>query len=324
MTRIPGQRAHKAPTRRTFLGAACGVVAAGGVGAVRQASALDSPRTRAPWPLGPNWQIEAVRVEETFNDGSTVPFFRFVSHGDTPTNGTLPLLRATEGSYATLTVTNSLSFPIQPQIVGGDAGRIVEPGAKVEMALKVPRAGTWLLTDALLGVAAGPVGLGAVIVSERPFWRNRRRFDREYVLLYQDADDRWNADLDAGSEPDTAIYEPNFHTINGLTFPTVASDPDSRIVCRVGETVLIRLANLGRVRHAIHFHGYHVDVLAQNNVPEYALPPKDTIPVPAYSTVELALLVTQPGVYPVHPHSLTTVTDNGLYAHGQITLIEAT
>ena len=54
------------------------------------------------------------------------------------------------------------------------------------------------------------------------------------------------------------------------------------------------------------------------------LPMKDTIGLPGYQTAELRLPVTQPGVYPLHPHSLTTVTDNGVYPAGQILLIDAT
>ncbi|NIR28875.1 MAG: multicopper oxidase domain-containing protein, partial [Gammaproteobacteria bacterium] len=81
--------------------------------------------------------------------------------------------------------------------------------------------------------------------------------------------------------------------------------------------------NLGHVRHAIHFHGYHVEIVSRNNVPETMLPAKDTIPLPGYTTAELNLAVTQPGIFPVHPHSLTNVTDNGLYPHGQIVLIDA-
>jgi FtsP/CotA-like multicopper oxidase with cupredoxin domain len=188
------------------------------------------------------------------------------------------------------------------------------------------------MTDALLGPAAGPVGFAATIVSRRrlgvvlPFRQftfNDIRYDREFVLLYQDADDRWNLAVDAGEQPDLLLYEPNFHTLNGLTFPQTASDPDTRITCNLGDIVQLRMGNLGHVRHAVHFHGYHADIISCNNVPETMLPSKDTIPLPGYSTSEIALPIVQPGVFPIHPHSLTSTTDNGLYPFGQITLIDA-
>ncbi|NIR28874.1 MAG: hypothetical protein GWN84_06080, partial [Gammaproteobacteria bacterium] len=61
-------------------------------------------------------------------------------------------------------------------------------------------AGTWLLTDAVHRPASGPLGLGAMVIS-RPRGGPgpaTPAYDREYALLYQDADDRWNHALDAG------------------------------------------------------------------------------------------------------------------------------
>ena len=66
-----------------------------------------------------------------------------------------------------------------------------------------------------------------------------------------------------------------------------------------------------------------MEIATRNNVPETMLPVKDTIGLPAYTTAELVLPVNQPGVFPVHPHGLTTTTDNGLYPNGQILLIDA-
>ena len=215
-----------------------------------------------------------------------------------------------------------MAFPIQPQIVDFDTGPVIEPGQVGEMMVLIPPAGTYLLTDALLGPVAGPIGLGAMLISRQFLLSVSPR--HEYTLLYQDIDDRWNFDIDGGFEPDVSVYEPNFHIVNGLTFPDLAGDPDSLIVCKVGQEVTLRLGNLGHVRQAVHFHGYHVKIVARNNVPETMLPMKDTVELPGYSTLDLVLPINQPGVYPVHPHSLTMVTDNGLYAGGQILLIDAT
>ena len=188
--------------------------------------------------------------------------------------------------------------------------------------LVVPPEGTWLLTDNLLGDAAGPMGLGAVIVSRAA--KILTGYDREYVLLYVDSDDRWNAAIDAGQSPNYPVYEPNFHTVNSLTFPDTVSDAGTTITCQVGERVLLRMCNLGWMRQAIHFHGYHVDIERINNQPQTIYGPKDTVPLAGHGTVEVVLTVNQPGVFPVHPHSLTTTTDNGVYIAGQVTLIVAT
>jgi len=322
-------------SRREFLATATAVSAMSLVGGSlgvdnAKAAPLDGPQGESGF--GANWSVDAVRIEQTFGDSSVVPFFRFVSVNGTPSAGALPLLEGQTGRLAKLTLTNQLDFPVQPSIVGYQTGPVVNPGQSVVWAFRMPGVGTWLLTDALLGVAAGPVGFGATVISQpRPSLRTSfsefsirgTQYDQEYVLLYQDADDLWNFAVDAGNAPDTSVYEPNYHTLNGLTFPQTASDPDTRINCQLGDLVLLRMGNLGHVRHAVHFHGYHADMIYRDNVLETSLPPKDTFPLPGHTTAEIALPVVQGGVFPIHPHSLTSTTDNGTYPFGQITLIDA-
>lgn len=174
----------------------------------------------------------------------------------------------------------------------------------------------------------GALGLGAMIAS-RPasglneLWSGGPTFDREYVLLYHDTDARWNQAAANLRWPDTSLFEPNYFTLNGLSYPDLGSDPDSLVHCQVGERVLLRLGNIGKVRQSIHFHGYHAEIAARDNVPETSLPPKDTIPVPSDSTVDVILPVTQAGLFPLHPHFVPAVTANGLYPYGQLALIEA-
>lgn len=275
------------------------------------------------------WEIEAARFVQEFGDFSTLPVFRFFALGNTPTAGFVPVLRTVERRRMRLDIYNSLDFAIQPAIVDGEIGPIIPPGEMRTWRFRMPDAGTWLLTEASLGAAGGPVGFAGVLIADpKPVAFSMipdmdTGFDREFVLLYQDMDDRWNLALDSGDPPDTSLYEPNYHTLNGLIFPHTASDPATLVSCAVGERVRIHFGNLGHVRQAVHFHGYHVDILMRNRVPETTLPEKDTIELPAYSTAEIAWTVNQPGLYPIHPHSLTTVTDNGQYPGGQITLINA-
>ncbi|VAX41406.1 hypothetical protein MNBD_PLANCTO03-2177 [hydrothermal vent metagenome] len=314
--------------RRRFLkaAAASGIVLPGGA-AIAHALELVSTESMAAGPL---WEIEAVRVEQTFSDGSTCPFFRYRALGSTPSAGTVPVLSGRRGQTAQLRVHNTLTRGIRPTIVGGTPGPWIGPGEDVTFDLQVPPMGTWMLTDAELGDAAGPMGLGAVIVSRlgaivsrRSLQSIRPRYDREYVLLYVDSDDRWNTAIDAGGVPDFGVYEPNYHTVNNLTFPDTAGDPGTAIACQVGDRVLLRMCNLGWMRQSVHFHGYHVQIERINNQRQAIYGPKDTIPLPGHSTMEVLLPINQPGIFPVHPHSLTTTTDNGLYIGGQITLIVA-
>lgn len=316
-------------SRREFLTTASAVGALSVVGGSLGAQDVSGPPTQLQ-PISkrtrPNWHIEAVRVEQQFGDGSIIPFFRFASVGQTQSAGLLPLLRSITGRRVAMRISNTLNFAVQPTIVGYVTGPVVQPGQTVDWKLMMPAPGTWLVTDALLGLAAGPVGFGATLISlDKPAGSNFSDpvYDRNYTLLYQDTDDRWNLAVDAGQAPDTNLYEPNYHTINGLTYPNTIVDPDTMLECSMGDDVLIRMGNLGHVRHSIHFHGYHADLIFQNRVPETMLPSKDTFPLPGYATAEIVLPIVQPGVYPLHPHSLASTTDNGLYPFGQITLINA-
>ncbi len=316
--------------RRDFLkvAAAAGVAIPGSAAIAQVASPVRQLRRGL---RASTWHIQAARVVQSFLDGTTLPYYRFVAQGATKVAGTMPVLDARAGSVVSLRVSNILPVAIQPTIIGGATGPVINPGEDVTFNIEVPQVGTWLLTDALLGDAAGPMGLGAVVIA-RPAAVKARPIPhgqvgvarREYVLAYTDSDDRWNNAIDAGGAPDYALYEPNYHTLNNLTFPDTTSDPGTTINCLVGETVLLRMCNFGFVRHSLHFHGYHVDIKRVNNADELNLGSKDTIGLAAQSTMEVELPVLQPGLYPLHPHSLTMVTDNGLYAAGQITLIVAT
>jgi FtsP/CotA-like multicopper oxidase with cupredoxin domain len=316
-------------SRRDFLAVAAALTVAG----TSQAHAHSLLSAAAPLVVTGtgsmiNWRIEAVRQEQHFGDGSTLPFFRFASIGTTPSAGILPMLKALAGQPVRLTLLNSLPFPVQPTIVGFGAGPQVAPGQTTDWDFQMPAKGTWLLSEALLGTAAGPVGFAGTVVSigRTKFSQSAKfdtQYDQEYTLLYQDADDRWNLAVDRGDPPDTSVYEPNYHTLNGLTFPETIVDPDTMITCRAGNLVLIRFGNLGHVRHAIHAHGYHAQITYRNRVRETRLPPKDTFPLPGHTTAEIELRMAQAGVFPIHPHNLTCTTDNGTYPFGQITMIDA-
>lgn len=314
--------------RRKFIKGIAGAAAAVPVGATllaKQGSGAPAPKQDdALTSVRPTrWRMEAVREEQSFGDGSVLPFFRFRAQGNSPSNGKLPIFRSTAGRRVNVRIKNSLPFPIQPTIIGHTTGPVVMAGETRLFAFVMPRTGTWMMTDALLGGVAGSAGFAAAIVSEGFQVLQLGRIDREYFLLYQDTDSRWNEAIDVGGVPDESIYEPNYHTLNGLTYPHTMMDPDTRLDCQLGENVLLRIGNLGHVRQSLHLHGYHARFLYRNNVPEMVLPEKDTFEIPAYSTAEIFLPIIQAGQYPMHPHSVTAVTDNGKYPGGQLTMIDA-
>ncbi|HIA38046.1 MAG TPA: hypothetical protein EYN86_00775, partial [Planctomycetes bacterium] len=274
------------------------------------------------------WAMEAKELNDTFPNGDTVHFYRYQGALGSETRGRLPFFQATEGSAVVMGVRNSTRIPIQPQIAGVVTGPRIRAGGQALFTFTMPAAGTYLVSNAQVPQVTGTLGLNAVMVSRpssgnQEVWNGGPSFDREYILHYSDSDSRWNVDAANVTLPNLATYQPNFFTLNGLSYPDIVSDPDTRIACNLGERVLLRMSNSGLMRQSIHFHGYHVEVVSRNNQPVTNFPMKDTVEVASGTTVELILDVNQTGSYPVHPHSLTAVTANGLYPYGALNLIVA-
>lgn len=303
-------------SRRTFLASAAICAAGLGTSFSRPASGFPEPRSSSRI----RWRFAARRVEQSFLDGASLPFFRFVAVGNTRSNGLLPLMQDTENQSVSVSISNSVDFPIQPAILDYATGPVIMPGERGIWNFTMPPAGIWMFSEALLGNAASSAGFGAAMISNPTQIGTPQR---NYYLMYQDADDRWNNAIDNGEVPDESTFKPNYHTLNGLSFPQTMTDRSTRINCRLGENVLIRVANLSNIRQSLHFHGYHVQLTKRNNLADDSLPPKDSFDIPAYSTAELVLPVNQVGEFPLHPHILTTTTDNGVYLGGSHTMIDA-
>ncbi|MAF67151.1 MAG: hypothetical protein CMJ84_16030 [Planctomycetes bacterium] len=331
MTSAHPPQPARSNSRREFLG----VLASGiGIGAAGLATA---PAATAR-PLASTWNLRALQASTSFANGTALPFFRFAPSGGGGRRGQLPFFEAPEGTAVDVVIDNQLPIALRPALIGVAEGPVIAPGASGVFSFTMPPAGSYLFGQApprFSSRSHGPVahpshsGLTASVTS-RPasglpeLYGGGPTFDREYGLIYEDADDRINLTMGSGIPQRTKPYEPNYFTVNGLAFPDAASDPDTLVAGSLGEDILIRFGNFGRMRQSIHFHGYHAQIVAQNNVPDATMPPKDTIAVPYLGTVDVILTPHQIGVFPLHPHSLTAVTANGFYPLGALTLISIT
>ena len=92
------------------------------------------------------------------------------------------------------------------------------------------------------------------------------------------------------------------YTIDGKGWPATAP-----LSARLGQTMLVRLANVGQMLHPLHLHGYHFTVIAQDGASLRRPFRVDTLVVAPGETYDVLMHATQPGVWALHCHILSHV-----------------
>ncbi len=108
------------------------------------------------------------------------------------------------------------------------------------------------------------------------------------------------------------------YTINHHSYPDVLNDTTAVVTGNVSDTIIISIVNSGKMAHALHFHGYHIDILHHSKNAFMLGLSKDTFPIESGATCVVRLVPHQPGMYPVHDHNLWSV-NTGSYPGGMIT-----
>lgn len=127
--------------------------------------------------------------------------------------------------------------------------------------------------------------------------------------------------LDYDREYALALHElGGYYTINGHSFPSTLED--SMLKINMGETVLVRFANMGSVHHPMHLHGHQFMVtnLDGNPMPEGWR--QNTVDIPPGQTVDVVIEGTNPGTWTFHCHIVPHVTNHGEYPGGMLTLLD--
>jgi FtsP/CotA-like multicopper oxidase with cupredoxin domain len=226
-----------------------------------------------------------------------------------------PILTLSPGDVLDVTVHNQDTDPHGFEVVGiGGAGSSVAPGGTANFSFPFPDPGTWLYRDPVDYPANQGLGLCGAIEVVDP----GGGYDNEFLWLLDEHSEDWMETHQQGQPIDTSVYWPNYFTVNGLSGTDTNNDPRARITGRVGDNLLIRVVNGGLRLHSLHFHGYHVDVIARDGAPLSAPLSKDTIAIPVDGTAEFVLRPHQPGVFPIHDHVVISVTANGVYPLGMI------
>ena len=124
----------------------------------------------------------------------------------------------------------------------------------------------------------------------------------------REVDSVWNSEIILNSvQPNLLSYEPDYFTVNGKSSPNINTDLTARPSGNVGQEFKIVILNNGLSIHSLHFHGYHLSILADSKKALNIGRLKDTFPI--YPTEHLILSCTpdKPGEYPVHDHNLVDI-----------------
>ncbi|QNL21815.1 multicopper oxidase domain-containing protein [Hyphobacterium sp. CCMP332] len=132
----------------------------------------------------------------------------------------------------------------------------------------------------------------------------------------------FNLAIGNGLGVDIDSFNPDYFTINDQTHPKISQDSLAKVVGNVGDTIYIFVINSGFMYHAIHFHGYHVDILQSSKSPELVGRKKDSIPIKSAEYQVYLLIPHQEGKYPVHDHNLVATTGGGNYPNGMMVMMD--
>ena len=215
-----------------------------------------------------------------------------------------------------LTVVNNDSIIHDFSVTGFPAqSAIIKPGSSASIHLSTNKEGIYLYYDSVqypsylyLGAA------GMIVVSkqrQRSFFWNIREYESSLnENIAHDAKFRKND------------YDPDFFTINGLSYPDIQSDTTARVWGSVGDTIRIYLANTGQSMHSIHFHGFHTRCLTSTSPDIKVGWVKDTWGLRSMQAVMLELVVDKQGRYSVHDHNLIAITAALTHPNGMFTIME--
>lgn len=219
-----------------------------------------------------------------------------------------PLLRVTEGDTVRVNFTNELPEPTVIHFHGPTLPNKMDgvPGVTQEV---VPTGGRFVYE-----FTANPAGMFM-------YHTHHNSAVQEPKGLYG----LFQVDPKAGGQhPDVEAYQVisefgGFFAINGKAFP--ATEP---IETRVGQNLLIHLANVGQMSHPMHLHGHSFKVVATDGHP---VPPgleltKDVMNIGPGERYDLLVEADNPGTWVFHCHILSHVQNHGVEPGGMLTVVK--
>ena len=145
---------------------------------------------------------------------------------------------------------------------------------------------------------------------------------RSFYWNLKEHESRLNDSISTGGHFRKQTYNPDFFTINGLSYPDIQNDTTARVWGSVGDTIRIYLANTGQSMHSIHFHGFHTRCIFSTTSNIQVGWVKDTWAIRSMEGILLELVADKQGKYSVHDHNLVAVSGGNTHPNGMFTIME--
>lgn len=245
---------------------------------------------------------------------------KFPSHAfnESPTFSQVnSLITAEMGDSLILTIQNNHNVNHQffIQDISSSAIDIASNSSKV-YKLKLTKKGCFIYYDPSNAPVNRYLGLGGMLVV-----KSANDSSKSFYWNIKEHTPNFNKLLSSGQMVNWENYYPDYFTVNSFSHPESETDTLATIKGSVGDTITIYLCNTAVAEHAMHFHGFHVDIMETNQNKKLESMSKDSFPLKSMQTMILRLVLDKKGAYPVHDHNLLAMTGGSVHPYGMMVLI---
>ncbi|MBI5451271.1 MAG: multicopper oxidase domain-containing protein [Gammaproteobacteria bacterium] len=248
----------------------------------------------------------------------------FAFNGQVPA----PLIHVKQGDDITAHITNNTTLPHtihwhgqyqrnnwQMDGVPGVSQKAIEPGETFTYTFKAEKSGTtWYHCHVNVSEHVAMRGMwGPLIVDPVKPLPIEKKVTKDVIMMLSSWDSQYAERLGFGGSP---LDRHNYFSINGRSFPLTQP-----IHVKKGDVLRLRMFGAGEEIHAIHPHGHDMLITHKDGnalpAPYYA----DTILIGPGERYDAIIEMDNPGLFMVHDHVDTHVTNNGKHGGGTMTMI---
>jgi FtsP/CotA-like multicopper oxidase with cupredoxin domain len=223
-------------------------------------------------------------------------------------------VQATPAVPLSLTLINHDTVTHGFAVDGYTSGNLIPAGGSITLSFTLP-SGVFIYYDDYQYPRYEVMGAAGMIVSGLSP-------NASFFATLSEFQSSWNLALATALSVDFTQYTPDFFTVNGFSYPDIDNDSTAHITGMVGDTLMLYVANTGRMAHSLHFHGYHLQLTHYSGNPSWVGRWKDTVPLKAHQTMTLMLIPDKPGMFPLHDHNALSLTAKNMYPFGMRWMME--